>query len=275
MSEAPKKETRGFGRGRGRGTRGRGGKKRGFGQKKGRFNTAKWIPVTKLGRLVNTGRITTLEEIFKFSLPIKEVEIVDKLIGEDYMEEVMKVKPVQKQTTAGQRTRFKVWVLIGDGKGHIGLGQKAHKEVQGAIKGAIRDAKMNIIPVRMGYWGNNIASPHTVPVKVTGKEGSVSVRLVPAPRGTGIVAGPASKKVLQIAGIQDCYTQSTGATRTKGNFLYATFKALIKTTTYLTPEYWGAPSFQRTLFNEEIDKQTEEVVEENDDDFEEDDEDFQ
>jgi len=50
--------------------------------------------VTKLGRLVSKSRITTLEEIFKFSLPIKEVEIVDKLIGEDYMEEVMKVKPV-------------------------------------------------------------------------------------------------------------------------------------------------------------------------------------
>ena len=56
------------------------------------------------------------------SYPIKEVEIVDKLIQDDYKEEVMKVKPVQKQTTAGQRTRFKVWVLIGDGKGHIGLG---------------------------------------------------------------------------------------------------------------------------------------------------------
>jgi ribosomal protein uS5 len=201
MSDVKKSSDRGFGRGRGRGRRGRGGKKHVTGGRKGRFNTSKWIPVTKLGRLVNTGKITSLEEIFKFSLPIKEVEIVDKLIGEDYLEEVMKVKPVQKQTTAGQRTRFKVWVLIGDGKGHIGLGQKAHKEVQGAIKGAIRDAKMNIIPVRMGYWGNNIASPHTVPIKVTGKEGSVSVRLVPAPRGTGIVAGPASKKVLQIAGI--------------------------------------------------------------------------
>ena len=166
----------------------------------------------------------------------------------------MKVKPVQKQTTAGQRTRFKVWVLIGDGKGHIGLGQKAHKEVQGAIKGAIRDAKMNIIPVRMGYWGNNIAQPHTVPMKVTGKQGSVKIRLVPAPRGTGIVAGPASKKVLQIAGIQDCYTQSSGSTRTKGNFLYATFEALTKTTTFLTPEFWGKPCLTRSLFNEEHDK---------------------
>lgn len=197
--------------------------------------------MTKLGRMVNTGEIKSLEEIFKMSLPIKEVEIVDKLIQDDYKEEVMKVKPVQKQTRAGQRTRFKVWVLIGDGKGHIGLGQKAHKEVQGAIKGAIRDAKMNIIPVRMGYWGNNIALPHTVPTKITGKEGSVTIRLVPAPRGTGLVGGVASKKVLQIAGIQDCYTQSSGSTRTKGNFLFATYKALAKTYTYMTPEFWGQP----------------------------------
>lgn len=62
----------------------------------------------------------------------------------------MKVKPVQKQTKAGQRTRFKAWVLIGDKSGHIGLGQKADKEVQGAIKGASQLARMAIIPVRMG-----------------------------------------------------------------------------------------------------------------------------
>ena len=133
MSTQEKKDTqdnqnkRGFGRGqRGRGQRGKKGPR---GGRKGRRDAGKWRPLTKLGRLVNTNKITSLEEIFKFSLPIKEVEIVDKLIKEDYKEEVMKVKPVQKQTTAGQRTRFKVWVLIGDGKGHIGLGQKAHKEV--------------------------------------------------------------------------------------------------------------------------------------------------
>lgn len=149
--------------------------------------------------------------------------------------------------------------MIGDGEGHIGLGQKAHKEVQGAIKGAIRDAKLNIIPVRMGYWGNNISTPHTVPTKVTGKEGSVVVRLVPAPRGTGIVGGGASKKVLQIAGIQDCYTQSSGATKTKGNFLFATFKALAKTNSYLTPEYWGKPNLDSNLFNDDIKKDEEDV----------------
>ncbi len=259
---------RGFGRGRGRGRdRGR-GRGKGKGPRGNRYQ--RWEPLTHLGRMVNQGRITKIEEIFKFSMPIKEVEIVDKLIGnaEGYAEEVMKVKPVQKQTTAGQRTRFKVWALVGDGEGHIGLGQKAHKEVQGAIKGAIRDAKLNLIPVRMGYWGNNIAQPHTIPAKVTGKEGSVRVRLVPAPRGTGIVGGGASKKVLKMSGIKDCYTQSTGATRTKGNFLFATFKALSKTFTYLTPEYWGKPCLENILLNEEVEKEKDQNEDEEQDDYE-------
>jgi len=160
----------------------------------------------------------------------------------------MKVKPVQKQTKAGQRTRFKAWVLIGDEAGHIGLGQKAHKEVQGAIKGATLDAKMNFYPVRKGYWGNKIGQPHTVPFKVTGKCGSVRCRLVPAPRGSSLVAAPTSKKVLQFAGIQDCYTQSRGSTRTKGNFLYAVFGALLVSYTFLSPEFWGKPSFDRTPY---------------------------
>ena len=94
MSEAQDKNNqRGFGRGR----RGRGGARRQGPNKKGKkYDSTKWRPLTQLGRLVNTGQIKSLEEIFKFSLPIKEVEIVDKLIGENYKEEVMKVKPVQK-----------------------------------------------------------------------------------------------------------------------------------------------------------------------------------
>jgi small subunit ribosomal protein S2e len=56
---------------------------------------SKWRPLTRLGRMVDKGEIKSLEEIFKLAIPIKEVEIVDKLITpEDYKEEVMKVKPV-------------------------------------------------------------------------------------------------------------------------------------------------------------------------------------
>merc|ERR1712054_189090 len=241
---------RGFGEGRGRGgPRGRGGDRGGArggrpgGRPMGRGRQEEeWNPTTKLGRLVKSGKVTSFEEIFRFAIPIKEPQIVDHLVKRNQntlKDEVMKVKPVQKQTKAGQRTRFKAWVLIGDEAGHIGLGQKAHKEVQGAIKGATLDAKMNFYPVRKGYWGNKIGQPHTVPFKVTGRCGSVRCRLVPAPRGSSLVAAPTSKKVLQFAGIQDCYTQSRGSTKTKGNFLYAVMGALSKSYQFLTPEFWG------------------------------------
>ena len=92
-------------------------------------------------------------------------------------------------------------------------------QVATAIRGAIIQAKMTCIPVRRGYWGNNIGQPHTVPIKVTGKCGSVTVRLIPAPRGAGIVAARVPKKVLQMAGIDDCYTASRGSTKTLGNFV--------------------------------------------------------
>ena len=54
-------------------------------------------------------------------------------------------------------------MIVGDGIGHIGLGSKVDKEVQGAIKGAIIDAKMNLVPIRKGFWGNKIGGAHTVP----------------------------------------------------------------------------------------------------------------
>jgi len=153
-------------------------------------------------------------------------------------DEVMKIMPVQKQTRAGQRTRFKAFVIVGDFNGHLGLGVKCAKEVANAIRGAITVAKLAVVPVRRGFWGNKIGNPHTVPTKVTGKCGSISVRLIPAPRGTGLVAARASKKLLEYAGIKDCFTSSRGKTATMGNFIKATFAALSQTYGYLTPELW-------------------------------------
>jgi len=237
-------ERGGFGRGRGDRGRGRGdrGRGRGRGDRKGGDDV--WVPCTKLGRLVMDGKIKSIEEIFLFSLQIKEYQIVDQLIGGDkLLDEVMKIMPVQKQTTAGQRTRFKAYVAVGDGAGHLGLGVKAAKEVATAIRGGIISAKMNILPIRRGYWGHNAGAPHTVPSKVTGKCGSVRVRFVPAPRGSGLVASLIPKKLLTMAGIEDVYSSSSGHTRTRGNLALAVYAALAKTYAFLTPDMWAPTKF--------------------------------
>lgn len=230
-------ERGGFGRGRGRG----GDRGRGRGRGRGRRSRDEenvWVPVTKLGRLVKEGKIQSIEEIFLFSLAVKEAEIIDFLLKEKLHDEVMKIMPVQKQSSAGQRTRFKAFVAVGDSAGHIGLGVKCSSEVATAIRGAITIAKLNVVPIRRGYWGRKGGMPHTVPCKVTGKCGSVRVRLIPAPRGTGLVSSPAGKKLLHMAGVDDCYTGSTGHTRTMGNFIKAIFYALRNTYTFLSPELW-------------------------------------
>lgn len=87
------------------------------------------------------------------------------------------IKPVQKQTRAGQRTRFKAIVVIGDSEGHVGLGIKTSKEVATAIRAAIIIAKLSVLPIRRGYWGTNLGLPHSLPTKESGKCGSVSVRV--------------------------------------------------------------------------------------------------
>jgi small subunit ribosomal protein S2e len=197
-----------------------------------------WIPKTALGKLVKKRKITSLEQIFKHSSIIREPEIVDFLCEKTLKEEVLSVKSVQKQTRAGQKTRIKVVAIVGDGRGSIGIGTKAAKEAAAAIKTAIAHAKCAIRPIRLGLWEGKEGTPHTITARASGKCGGVTVKVIPAPRGAGIVAGKVVKKIFEIAGIKDIYTASHGSTATTENFAKAAINALEASSGFLLPAQW-------------------------------------
>lgn len=79
---------------------------------------------------------------------------------------------------------------------------------------------------------------------------SNELQLIPAPRGTGLVASPAVKRLLQLAGVQDAYTSSSGSTKTLENTLKATFVAVVNTYGFLTPNLWAENKLIRSPLEE-------------------------
>ncbi len=198
-----------------------------------------WVPRTKVGRMVKEGKIKSLAELFANHLKITEVEIVDYLLP-GLEQEIIDINLVQKQTAAGERSRFRAIAVVGNRDGYVGLGTGKAVHVVSAIEKAVRDAKMNIIPVRRGCgsWECACGAPHSVPMKVVGKRGSVRIELIPGPRGLGIVAGEAARVVLELAGIEDVWTRTYGETRTTLSFAGATFEALRNTNKIVLPSMW-------------------------------------
>ncbi|MEM2913194.1 MAG: 30S ribosomal protein S5 [Candidatus Bathyarchaeia archaeon] len=198
-----------------------------------------WVPRTKLGRMVLEGRFSSLEEIFVSGFKISEPQIVDVLIP-NLEEEVINISLVQKQTDAGEKSRFKAIVAVGNRNGYIGIGSGKDAQVRNAIEKAAKDARLNMSIVQRGCgsWECGCGQPHSLPFEVTGKCGAVKVKIIPGPRGLGLVAGEVAKVILRLAGIKDCWTRSYGPTRTVPSFTYALFDALKKTYEVVTPLDW-------------------------------------
>ncbi|NJE42699.1 30S ribosomal protein S5 [Thermococcus sp. GR6] len=193
-----------------------------------------WQPRTKLGMLVKEGQITDIHEIFRKGYQIKEPEIVDVLLPEVNLrenQEVLDIALTVRMTDSGRRIRFRVLAAVGNRDGYVGLGIGHGKEVGIAIRKAINYAKMNIIEIKRGCgsWECRCRRPHSIPFAVEGKEGSVRVKLMPGPRGLGLVIGDVGKKILSLAGVQDVWSQTLGETRTTVNFAKAVFNALYNT----------------------------------------------
>jgi len=194
----------------------------------------RWIPKTKLGRMVVNGEITDISQILNKGLRIMEPEIVDVLLPEvtdQNNQEVLNINMVQRMTDSGRKVRFSVMVVIGNRNGYVGIGKAKAKEVGPAIRKAINNAKLNVIQVKRGCgsWECKCGTAHTVPFRVTGKASSVTVTLIPAPNGLGLAVGGVGKKILSLAGIKDVWSKTDGQTQTTVNFANAVMDALYQT----------------------------------------------
>ena len=132
-------------------------------------------------------------------------------------EKVVAINRVAKVVKGGRTFRFSAVVVVGDGAGHVGVGNGKAAEVPDAIKKAIEDAKKNLIEVPIVGT--------TVPHEYIGKFGSASVVIKPADEGTGLITGGSVRSVLELAGYRDVKTKVLGSNNPR-NVVYATLAGL-------------------------------------------------
>ncbi len=135
----------------------------------------------------------------------------------EFQEEILAIDRVTRVTVGGRQIRFRVSMVIGDGKGRVGLGIGKAGEVQGAIEKALRDARKNLItfPIVDGTIAHDVS--------VNFKSSAIFIH--PAHPGTGIIAGGSARKIFAVAGIKDIIAKQHGAPNTITN-TRVTLKAL-------------------------------------------------
>ena len=201
-----------------------------------------WVPKTLLGKDVLAGKYPTLRDVIVSGRPIMEAEITE-FLEPNLATELVNLgqakgkfgggkrktsKPTQKKTREGNKMSFSMLVLSGDRDGIVGYGFGKARETVPSREKAIRNAKKNLIQIRRGCgdWGCFCGTAHSIPFAVKGVSGSVTVELMPAPKGTGLVVESELKKMLELAGVKDVWSKTYGQTKNKINLVKAGFEAL-------------------------------------------------
>ena len=135
----------------------------------------------------------------------------------EFKDRLVAVNRVSKTVKGGRNARFSALVVIGDEQGRVGAGMGKAVEIPEAIRKATEDAKKSMINVPL--------AGSTLPHEVTGYSSTAKVVLLPAPGGTGVIAGGACRAVLEMAGVRDIRTKSFG-TNNPINMVKATLEAL-------------------------------------------------
>lgn len=121
----------------------------------------------------------------------------------DWEEKILQVRRVTKVVKGGKKLSFRAVVAVGNGKGQVGVGVGKAAEVIGAIQKGVVDAKKSLVTVPMVGT--------TIPHQITGIQGASRVMLKPATKGTGIIAGGATRAILELAGLGDVLAKSLGS----------------------------------------------------------------
>ncbi len=203
---------------------------------------SEWTPKTELGVKVKNGELTDIDDILDAGITFEESEIVDFLLPDLVVEFVTigqskgkfgggkrkTYRVTQKKTAEGTRVKFTSMCVVGSEHGYIGLGMGNSGETVPARTKSEKAAKLSVFKVDKGCgsWECSCNDPHSIPFAVKGKCGSVTVTLMPAPKGTGLAANDTCKQMLHIAGIKDIWCFTRGNTITRFNLAKATFNAL-------------------------------------------------
>ena len=135
----------------------------------------------------------------------------------EFKEKLVAVNRVSKTVKGGRNMRFSALMVVGDEKGRVGCGMGKAVEIPEAIRKGTEDAKKQMITVPLNGT--------TIPHEVVGVFGTARVKMLPAPEGTGVIAGGPVRAVLEAVGIKDIVTKSIGSNN-KINVVRATLEGL-------------------------------------------------